>query len=179
MTQYHHWWIHLIYEIVYYLISFETIIHFIFPIWFHSLIHIERFNYRISWWSCCWCCKSCSLEISEFRMWSWHHVNSSITLIHLVVMTACEFTYYMNSFVPCIHLIIEFNYYLNSCSNSGWGLVKRWYQPSPWWTSRLRCHQLWPSWGVRLVSWTLFVYYSFCVLLILIFMNLQTIPGRT
>ncbi len=41
-----------IHKIVYYLISFEPIIHFIFPIWFHSLIHIEQFNYWFSRWSC-------------------------------------------------------------------------------------------------------------------------------
>ena len=45
--------IHLIYEIVCYLILFVHNIHLIFPIWFHSLIHIERVNYRISRWSCC------------------------------------------------------------------------------------------------------------------------------
>lgn len=43
----------LIYEIVCFLILFVHNIHFIFPIWFHSLIHIERVNYRISRWSCC------------------------------------------------------------------------------------------------------------------------------
>ncbi len=138
--QYHFWWIHLIHEIVNYLISFEPIIHFIFPIWFDSLIHIERFNCRISRWSCCWCCKSCSLEISEFRLWSWNHVNSSITRIHLVVMKSCEFIYYLNSSIPCIHRIIEFTYNLNSFTNSGCPIVKRWWQSSPRWTSGLRCH---------------------------------------